>query len=194
MFLPEHNILVIADLHLGKAMHFRKAGIFMPAGTAAKDYFVLRALITGYNPAQVWFLGDLFHSIRNSEWLQFEAFVGEWPELQFTLIRGNHDIIRKEYYDALGIRMIPHILPLGNLLFSHEPLPEVPEGLINIAGHIHPGCVVKGKGRQSYRFPCFHLSGQHFLLPAFGYLTGLAIMEQKDAAVFAVLPEQVVLL
>lgn len=194
MFLPEHSILIIADLHLGKAQHFRKSGIFMPAGSTAKDYLVLNALIKQYNPQQVWFLGDLFHSIHNSEWLQFEAFVLTYPNINFTLIKGNHDIIKEEYYDKLGIIVVPHVLPLDELLFSHEPIPHVEEGKINIAGHIHPGCVIHGKGRQSYRLPCFHFKGQNFLLPAFGYLTGLSVMEDKNATVFAVLPEQVVLM
>ncbi|RYZ34532.1 MAG: ligase-associated DNA damage response endonuclease PdeM [Sphingobacteriales bacterium] len=194
MFLSEHSILIIADLHLGKAQHFRKAGIFMPAGGAAKDYQILNSLIEQYNPQQVWFLGDLFHSIHNSEWLQFEAFVQSWPDIAFTLIRGNHDILKKEYYQKIGITVEPHAIILNDLLFSHEPLEEVPEGRINIAGHIHPGCVVRGKGRQSYRLPCFHLNGPQLLMPAFGYLTGLAIMDVKDAAVFAVLPDAVVML
>jgi DNA ligase-associated metallophosphoesterase len=194
IFLPEHSILIIADLHLGKTQHFRKSGIFMPAGSAAKDYITLNSLIEQYAPKQVWFLGDLFHSIHNSEWLQFEAFIHAWPGIGFTLIKGNHDIIKAEYYDKLGIAVVPHVLPLDHLLFSHEPLAEVTEGKINIAGHIHPGCVIHGKGRQSYRLPCFYLSGQNFLLPAFGYLTGLSIMENKNAAVFAVLPERVVLM
>jgi hypothetical protein len=31
-------------------------------------------------------------------------------------------------------------------------------------------------------------------LPAFGYLTGLSVVEDKNATVFAVLPEEVVLM
>lgn len=194
MFLQEHAILIIADLHLGKAQHFRKSGIFMPAGSATKDYLTLNTLIEQYMPQQVWFLGDLFHSVHNSEWLQFEAFIRAWPQISFTLIKGNHDIIKDEYYDKLGIAVVPQMLTFDRLLFSHEPMPEVPSGIVNIAGHIHPGCLIKGKGRQSYRLPCFHFSGQNFLLPAFGYLTGLSIMEDKNAAVFAVLEEEVVLM
>lgn len=194
IFLPEYSILIIADLHLGKAQHFRKSGIFVPAGSAAKDYLILNSLIGQYNPQQIWFLGDLFHSIHNSEWLQFEAFVRACPDINFTLIKGNHDIIKEEYYDKLGIAIVPYVLPLGQLLFSHEPMTDIEEGKINIAGHIHPGCVIYGKGRQSYRLPCFHFKGQSFLLPAFGYLTGLSVMDNKNATVFAVLPEQVVLM
>jgi DNA ligase-associated metallophosphoesterase len=175
MLLPEHSILIIADLHLGKAQHFRKSGIFMPAGSAAKDYLTLNALIEQYRPQQVWFLGDLFHSIHNSEWLQFEAFIHQWPDINFTLIKGNHDIIKEEYYDELGIAVVSHVLPLDQLLFSHEPMHDVEDGKINIAGHIHPGCVIHGKGRQSYRLPCFISVGKIFYYLPSVILPGLLL-------------------
>ena len=193
LFLPEHDMLVLGDLHLGKAMHFRKAGIFMPQASAARDYQVLHNLIQHYQPEAVYFLGDLFPSLHNSEWLQFEKLVTAYPDIHFTLIRGNHDLLDEAYYERLQITIIPHVFQLGNLIFSHKPLAEVPEGLINIAGHIHPGCMVRGLGRQSIKLPCFYLKEQTFLLPAFGLLTGLHILEQSAATtIFAILPERVV--
>ncbi len=36
LFLPEESILVLGDLHLGKAMHFRKAGIIIPRPAPGK--------------------------------------------------------------------------------------------------------------------------------------------------------------
>jgi len=193
LFLPEHSLLVVGDLHLGKAMHFRKAGIMIPRASAVKDYETLHNLVLEYKPGAVYFLGDLFHSLHNSEWLQFEAFITAYPDIVFTLIRGNHDVLEETYYKQLKIRIIPQVLRLDNLIFSHEPLAEAPEGLINIAGHIHPGCMIRGLGRQSIKLPCFYLKGQTFLLPAFGQLTGLHILEQSTATtVFAVLPERVI--
>jgi DNA ligase-associated metallophosphoesterase len=194
LFLPEQGMLVLGDLHLGKAMHFRKSGIFMPQASAARDYHILHNLIQQYQPEAVYFLGDLFHSLHNSEWLQFEKLITTYPDIRFTLVRGNHDVLDQTYYERLQIAIIPHAFLLGNLIFSHKPLAEVPEGSINIAGHIHPGCMVRGLGRQSIKLPCFYLKGQTFLLPAFGQLTGLHILEQNaDTTIFAILPERVVL-
>lgn len=192
MLLAEERILVMGDLHLGKAMHFRKAGIFVPPRSAVKDYEVLQALMTTHAPEQVYFLGDLFHSAHNSEWLQFESFIRAYPGIKFTLIRGNHDVLPEASYKALNIHVVPGQLIRDNLIFSHEPLSSVEEGKINIAGHIHPGCVLRGLGKQRLTLPCFFFKEGLFLLPAFGQLTGLHLLEKNNAAVFAVLPERVV--
>lgn len=192
ILLTEERILVMGDLHLGKAMHFRKAGIFVPQTSAAKDYKVLQALMITHAPVEVYFLGDLFHSAHNSEWLQFESFIRSYPGIKFTLIRGNHDILPEASYRALNIAVVPCQFVRGSLIFSHEPLPAVEAGKINIAGHIHPGCVLRGLGKQRLTLPCFFFKERLFLLPAFGQLTGLHLLEKNNAAVFAVLPERVV--
>lgn len=193
VFLPEQELLVLGDLHLGKAMHFRKAGIYMPAASAAADYVVLHGLLQAWKPRSVCFLGDLFHSLHNSEWLQFEQLLSVYPGINFTLVRGNHDVLDDSLYERVQVR-VADALRLDHLLFTHEPMEDVPLGLINIAGHIHPGCVLRGLGRQKLSLPCFYLKGPTFLLPAFGQLTGLRILPQQDATVFAVLPDKVVLL
>ena len=195
LFLPEHSILVIADLHLGKTMHFRKAGLFVPTESARKDYLVLHALMQQYGPREVWFLGDLFHSDHNAEWQQFETFIQTYTDVDFTLIQGNHDILQQDYYERAQIKVVPDVLELEGLLFSHEPLAVVAAGKVNIAGHIHPGCTLRGLGRQSLRLPCFYWYNSLLLLPAFGALTGLHIMEQaRDAKTYAVTTDRILLL
>jgi DNA ligase-associated metallophosphoesterase len=195
LYLPEYAVLVIADLHLGKVMHFRKAGLFVPAESAHKDYRVLHALMQQYRPEEVWFLGDLFHSDHNAEWRQLEAFVDAYDTVRFTLIRGNHDILHRDHYERLSMDVVPEVLELANLVFSHEPLETVPAGKINIAGHIHPGCVLRGLGRQSLRLPCFYWCNDLLLLPAFGALTGLKMMGQgSDVRLYAIASDRVLLL
>lgn len=195
IYLPEYGLLVIADLHLGKGMHFRKAGIYMPRSSADKDYEVLHRVMLQYRPQKVWFLGDLFHSVHNSDWLLLKAFVEAYSGTEFVLIRGNHDILDPVHYEALHIAVVPERIELDGLVFSHEPLEYAGQDRINIAGHIHPGCLLRGRGRQSLRLPCFYLYHDTLLLPAFGALTGLYMMEVlQQASVFAVLPERVVLL
>ncbi len=195
MFLPEHGILVIADLHLGKAMHFRKAGLLVPPGSAHKDYQVLHALMQQYRPREVWFLGDLFHSTYNSEWQQLEAFIRAYADVRFTLIQGNHDILQTVHYEHLHIQVLPDVVVLEDLVFSHEPLANPAAGKINIAGHIHPGCLLRGLGRQSLRLPCFYFRDNLFLLPAFGALTGLHMMAQgSTATIFPIASGHVLLL
>ena len=41
-----------------------------------------------------------------------------------------------------------------------------------IAGHIHPVFQLQGRGRQRLRLPCFHVTDDITVLPAFGEFTG----------------------
>jgi calcineurin-like phosphoesterase family protein len=52
------------------------------------------------------------------------------------LIRGNHD---SQILDTDGFLIIDGNLQIGNLILSHRPLElhEIPNGFINIHGHIH---------------------------------------------------------
>src|SRR5690606_41391569 len=96
LLLPDYKTLIIADWHLGKSTHFRKAGIFMPAASADKDVLRIQSLLDRYAVDTLVFLGDLFHSDLNSEWLMFARFRMANPSVQFILTRGNHDILSDE--------------------------------------------------------------------------------------------------
>jgi DNA ligase-associated metallophosphoesterase len=194
MLLIEPNILVLADVHLGKATHFRKSGIHIPLATTARDYEVLNQLLLQYQPSQVWFLGDLFHSEHNAEWQQFAAFIRQWPDIHFTLLKGNHDIIPEQNFATLSVTIVAQSLWYQDICCTHEPLQQLPGGVVNVAGHIHPGCLIRSAGRQQYRLPCFYLKDNVLLLPAFGYLTGLSVMDERSAQIFPVFPDQVMCL
>ncbi len=193
LFYPDIAVLIVADLHLGKAMHFRKSGIFIPGRSAYADYHVLDGLIEKWRPAQVWLLGDLFHSSYNMEWQYFRNFRLKYKGISFCLVKGNHDILSPRIYTDLNIDVFD-IIQSSDFIFSHEPLVKVPDGKMNIAGHVHPGCMIRLRGRQMLRLPCFYRQGRSLLLPAFGRLTGLAILPAKpDSRIYAVFPEEVVL-
>ena len=49
----EKRFLLLADLHLGKAGHFRKNGSPIPAAVHWKDLVVLGTLIETYHPEKV---------------------------------------------------------------------------------------------------------------------------------------------
>ena len=52
------------------------------------------------------------------------------------LIKGNHDWRVKENY---GFIIVKGILQINNFLLTHKPLPaeEIPQGFVNIHGHVH---------------------------------------------------------
>lgn len=57
------------------------------------------------------------------------------------LVRGNHDGKSKSYYEKMGFKVIPTQTKLTDYKFilSHRPLDDsqIPNGYINIHGHIH---------------------------------------------------------
>ena len=192
LYKEDEKLLIIADVHLGKAGHFRKEGFNVPQKAQMSDYENLRNLFGRLQPAKVYFLGDLFHSKINGDWKYFSELIKEFDSISFTLIKGNHDIIEERLFSELNIEIIKEVLAEGGFVYSHMPVTTGAEQ-INIVGHIHPGIMLSGKGRQSVKLPCYHLCGNTLLLPAFGTLTGLYLLDCKtDDRVFGVLPKEVI--
>lgn len=192
IFWKERNILLLADLHLGKARHFRKEGFPVPQEVGDQNYEILIHLLLHYRPARVIFLGDLFHSDYNSEWAEVSDLVAQFSTIQFDLVQGNHDILTDHAYAKAGIRLYKENLLLDSIFLSHEPLEAIPNGTYNLAGHIHPCVWLRGLGRQKMRLPCFYFGKQQGLLPAFGAFTGMAeIKASKGDRVFVLADDAV---
>ena len=191
LYHDEEALLIIADVHLGKANHFRKEGISMPLNAQQGDYLNLKQLLDKVKPQKVYFLGDLFHSAYNYDWHHFEALIGSYTGIEFTLIKGNHDFVDVEKFERLGLHIVNDCVEDEHFIYSHEPVTPG-HNKLNIAGHIHPGISLSGIANQSVRIPCFYLHDNVLLLPAFGVLTGLYKMDRpKTAHIYAVLPGEV---
>lgn len=189
IFWEEKKYLILADLHLGKAGHFRKSGIPISDLIHSKDILILDKLITKFKPEQVIFLGDLFHSDHNQGWEVFKRWIRSKEPLQFKLVLGNHDVLDESSY------RIPNLEVMEKLSLHPFELTHIPEKtqLYNLAGHIHPAVRLTGKGRQSLRLPCYYFGLRNGLLPAFGNFTGTAkINIQKSDAVYAIADDKVV--
>lgn len=188
IYWKERETLIITDLHIGKSGHFRKAGIAAPSTINAKNLDRLGKLIQKYTPSTLLILGDLFHSKANREWLEFEEWRDNFDDLDIQLVTGNHDLLHQSFYESANIT-VHETLEIDYFLFIHDPDDLYESGLNHtvVAGHIHPGISIKGKGRQSLRFPCFLFSDERILLPAFGEFTGLYnIKPGEGEQVFAV--------
>jgi uncharacterized protein len=193
IYLPEYQALLIADPHFGKAAHFRKAGIPIPEKVHASDYKKIQFLISNYTIDKLFFLGDLFHSDMNSSWAELESFVALYPEIQFHLIKGNHDILGNISYRSDLWQLHEEIFELGPLVLSHEPLETLKNGKLNLCGHIHPGISLYGSGKQSVSLPCFFVTPSLIIMPAFGRFTGLAMMHcEKNESAFVVTEKKVI--
>jgi uncharacterized protein len=192
IFWEEKKALIVSDLHIGKSGHFRKAGIAVPQTVLKEDLQRLLALLHFFKAEEVIVVGDFFHSTQNLELDLFKRWRNDIADTRIILVKGNHDILKKKWYSDSGIELIETNLCIDKFCFSHD-LYEVPEGLFTFSGHIHPGIVVNGLGRQSLRFPCFYFTPTFCVLPAFGKFTGLANIEptRKDH-VFAVVNDELI--
>lgn len=192
IYWEAQKALLIADLHLGKGKHFRKNGIAIPASSHLPNWKKLKDLLQIEPLERVLFLGDLFHSNYNADFLLLEELIRKHPAIHFELIMGNHDILEIDQYVKMGMKVHTKDLRIGPFLLSHEPLEEDSEAY-NLAGHIHPGVRMKGQGRQSMKAACFYFGKKGGLLPAFGSLTGLqTISVNKNDQVYLIIEDEVI--
>jgi uncharacterized protein len=179
-FWEDEKALILSDLHFGKTGHFRKAGIAVPQTVFKEDLQRLLALIDFFKPQQIIAVGDLFHSRANLELDLFKRWRADFPHLQFHLVKGNHDVLKKEWYQEARLTLWEEQLQIGNIYFNHEKCTTT-AGTFSFCGHLHPGVTLHGLGKQTLRFPCFYFAEHYCILPAFSRFTGTAAINQKEA-------------
>lgn len=183
IFWQNRDVLILADVHLGKAGHFRKSGIPVSDLVHSRDIYIIEKLINLLQPQEVIFLGDLFHSEHNQGWDVFKRWIKSKAPLRFRLILGNHDIMLPKDHYASNLTLCEE-LELDPFCLTHIPQET---SLYNIAGHVHPAVRLSGKGRQSLKLPCFWFSQKGAVLPAFGQFTGTAkIPIKKEDSLFVI--------
>jgi uncharacterized protein len=165
---------LIADLHLGKALSFRRLGVPVPRGTTATNLQRLSQLVARHQPQQVVFLGDFMHSAmaQSAEILEpLAAWRAAHPALPLTLVRGNHDSRAGDPPASFGITCVQE--PLGlqatSLALCHHP--QTIPGAYVVAGHLHPSITISSRFER-LRCPCFHATDDALVVPAFGEFTG----------------------
>jgi DNA ligase-associated metallophosphoesterase len=165
---PAQELLLLADLHLGKAETFQAHGIPLPSDGDAGTLNVLLALAHRWRPRRVVVLGDLIHA-RLGITAELRQKLAAPPELlgcPLQLIGGNHE--RGSWLE--GLPQEPS-QTAGPLWLSHEPEPR--DGLLNLCGHLHPVALLGERGDR-LRLPCFAYDERtdRLALPSFGQLTG----------------------
>jgi DNA ligase-associated metallophosphoesterase len=173
-FLPCRRLLLVADAHLGKAGSFRRLGVPVPEATNAGTLARLSEAAGATAATGIVFLGDLLHSRRGRSDTTLQA-IGRWrrerhPELEMTLVRGNHDAGAGDPPTDWHIRCVDGPWRLDGLALAHHP--EALSGHYVLAGHLHPAARVVGRGTDALRLPCFHFGPAVGVLPAFGEFTG----------------------
>ncbi|TBO36363.1 ligase-associated DNA damage response endonuclease PdeM [Pedobacter kyonggii] len=193
LFLPKYQLLAISDLHLGKSAHFRQAGLQVPSTIAQTDLQRLSLLIKQYDPKTLLINGDMFHHGLNTDIDEFSVWRKQYQELNFLLVKGNHDRLSDANYAAMNIEIHEPSFCLGPFCFIHDAPNGMEEELYPISGHIHPGVTIVGKAKQRLKFPCFYFGKDYAVLPAFSLFTGLyTVYPKANERIFAVTPKNVV--
>jgi DNA ligase-associated metallophosphoesterase len=195
LFWENEHTLIVSDLHFGKTGHFRKSGIAVPQLVFKEDLQRLVAQLQHFSAKKLLVVGDLFHSVANKELDMFIKWRNDLPDITIQLVKGNHDILKDDWYHNAGISLIKNGLLINGFCFTHDndlcetttQSTEADPINYTISGHIHPGVLVKGLGKQSLSLPCFYFGADYAILPAFSRFTGTALIAPKKGdCVFAI--------
>lgn len=172
LYWPRERMLVVADIHFGKAASFRALGVPVPGGTTAENLAALDALLAAHEVAHIVFLGDFLHAVAAHAAATLQAMLA-WrarhPSLGLTLVRGNHDLRAGDPSAQLAMRMVDEPYTVAPFSFCHHPDLQGPGHVL--AGHVHPAYRLTS-GRDTVRLPCFLSGPGRTILPSFGAFTG----------------------
>ena len=162
LYWPARSTLMIADLHLGKADVFRRAGVGLPAGGTGLDLDRLQLLLQTHSIATLWILGDVLHGpAPPAAWQRrWAAWREQHAQLAIHAIHGNHD--RGLRRAGLQLELAGESVELGPFLLRHDPHPH--PDLHVLCGHLHPLARLPGINR---RWPAFWMRAGITVLPAY---------------------------
>ncbi|MDF9431481.1 ligase-associated DNA damage response endonuclease PdeM [Cupriavidus gilardii] len=172
---PAASMLLVADVHFGKAAAYRALGQPVPAGTTRDNLARLSQLAARYPARELVFLGDFLHA-RASRTPAVLAALADWRAglpsgLRCTLVRGNHDARAGDPPRSLDIAVVSEPWRRGPFALCH--LPGAADDGYELAGHLHPAYTLRA-GSDAVRLPCFVFDAKAGILPAFGAFTGHA--------------------
>lgn len=167
LFWPKKSRLLIADLHLGKAETFRRAGIALPSGSTQHDLMRLNHLLMFTGAKSLWILGDFLHSKQpDAEWKKlWLTFREQYSHTDMLLLTGNHD----KYINVRELKLIDGGERIVDKPFVLQHFPIEDASGHTLSGHLHP--VVKVPGLPG-RHPSFVIQPTITTLPAFSKFTG----------------------
>lgn len=175
LYWPDRDMLILADLHLGKSERIaRRGGTLLPPFETRETLARLMAELDALRPARLALLGDVFDddlaadALPDPDRALLDMVTGRCATI---ILSGNHDP---------GAGADTHLE--AGLTLRHIAA-EGPD----ISGHFHPKARVAGRAR-----PCFLIGRSHLILPASGHYTGG--LSHDSPALRALVPEGVAVL
>jgi uncharacterized protein len=193
LYWPNASTLVVADLHWGKGPA-SLAGAPSPIATTSDDLARLDSALTRTGARRMFVLGDLFHARAGRIPSPTLAELRRWRSLsspvEILLVRSSHDAHSGDPPSDLHINCLNSPAFVPPFVFRHQPQ-DSGDGY-GLAGQVHPGITLVGRGLQRETLPCFLVGSRGTLIPAFGSFTNLGAVEPAPGdRVFAVVEGEV---
>jgi hypothetical protein len=171
IYFREHDLLAVADLHLGYAWTHRAQGQLMPVRQKDSALDRLAALLSDYNPARLVLLGDIVHRA-----LPVPALLDDLRALlnladgkcELILLAGNHDRKLQQLLKQLNAKNVLHAEhAAGENVFLHGDRAPSQSATRYVIGHEHPAISLGDGVATSRKFPCFLIAENVVTLPSF---------------------------
>lgn len=190
LYWPSQGMLLLADLHLGKADTFRHFAIAVPDGVQQRDVMVLQTLLQKLQPQRCVILGDFIHGAVVGEHTRkaWNTLVGTHTGTSFELVMGNHD--RAFQKDMLHMHAVHSMLEVDGVYLTHEPMAReelLAQTALNIHGHIHPAVRVAGSRRK---LAALVYQAPYLQLPAFSEFTAGVQADPTCDALWVFVPSE----
>lgn len=177
LFWPRQQVLVVADLHVGKAESLRRDGTALPDGAWHDDLERLGRALRETKARQLVVLGDLVHDAHGLTPAVREAFRA-WRRshgASMLLVPGNHDRRAGPLPPEWEVETTGDVVVQPPFVLVHE---EVGAPGHVLCGHVHPAMRL-GRGVDGVRVPCFSVGTTRTILPAWSGLTGGALVRAR---------------
>lgn len=189
LYWQEEQTLIVADVHLGKAQTFQRAGLAVPGTTLTHDLARLDELLGMTSAQRLLVLGDFVHH-RSGLTSAVREILYEWCDrlkVELLVILGNHDRPNRQFLAELPLVLREKSWRCGPFEFAHE---RIVSDRFCFIGHLHP---VASLG-SALRLPVFAFYDRYCVLPAFSYFTGGWEIERDGLRqVFAAIEDKSVL-
>lgn len=193
LWMPEENVLIINDLHIGYEQALRINGILVPKHQLEEIIQIMENILNKIRikaktkPNTIIINGDLKHEfgkILKQEWsevLKFLDFLLKHCK-EIIIIQGNHDRIIKPIAEKKGVKVVKEFRMGESLVVHGDQLIETDAKRI-IIGHEHPAITIR-KGGKYEKYKCFLKGKWHqkelIAVPSFNpLLEGTDVLKEK---------------
>ncbi len=171
LYAAKENAVIIADLHLGYEGVLRSQGVMIPNYQKNVIEERLKKIIEKYEPERIIVNGDFKHEFGKNlrqEWREAREMLDFLlQKSSVILLRGNHDNFLKTIASKFDVP-VKMQMEMGDVVITHGH--EDIKGKKLILAHEHPSIHLRDKVGASLHLPCYMVSENVIVMPAFSPL------------------------